>query len=429
MIKTKVSVVLILLGICSYFSPVYAQREITLDEAETLFRQKNGELISVTHRATIEADANLEEAKKFDNPELSIDQVNLWSTSGQREGEKEVIPPIVGHFGKNTEFSLGLSQTFRLGGKRRKKVREEKLNREIVGFSNQEVTNDLLFAFKEEVFALNYAKEYAKILEKQQTVFATIIKSYEKQQKQGFISSSELLRVQAEKLQIEKELNEVKNSINSTLKDIQSKLGDGENEITDIRIPESDGVVNRTLGELYALSAGHPVLQKGISQIDFSKKKLTYEKSLRIPDMTFSANYDRAGGVWKNFIGFGVSFTLPVFNRNQANIKAAKRFADLANYEQQQQTILVQNKIRSSFENYQQTLDFYEKLGKESAMENLDNLLVKYQNNIIKKNISLIEFIDFMETYKNSKNMLLETQRDLFVQKCALEVTVGTKLK
>lgn len=407
----------------------YSQRVITLAEAEELFKQRNSELIVSTQKGIIESDAAFEESKKFNNPEFSIDQVNLWSTSGQREGEKEVIPPLFGNVGKNTEFSIGLSQEIRLGGKRNKKIKLEDKNRDVVRFENLETTNDLLLSFKQEIFELNYAKEYAKILEKQKNVYDFIIANYKKQKELGYISSSELLRVQAEDMQILQELNNVDKVINTSIKNIQSQLGCGNNEIADIIVDGSEMRLDKNIDYLYNLSLENPSLLKGQCEIETMQKNIDYERSLSIPDVTVSATYDRAGGVWKDFVGFGVSFTLPVFNRNQAKIKAARRMHDLAEYNYGQQQIKVRNRIRSSYENYKTTLNFLKQLENEPSIINLDKLIDKYKDNVLKKNVSLLEFIDFMETYKNSKNILLETEKELYNQYCMLESVTGVKLK
>ena len=415
-------------GLLMSLPPVYAQGVITLDEAKELFKQRNVEYLVTTGKGTIEADAYWEEARKLENPELSLDQVNLWSTPKQRGGESVVIQPIVGGFAKNTEFAVGLSQHIRLGGKRRKKLRMAETNRNVVEHENRAIANDLWLDFVEGVFDLNYAEAYAQILNKQHLVLSTVVASYEKQKEQGYTATADLLRIKAEKLQLEKELNEVSQLINSGLKEIQTKLGDGNDSIRGITIRRPDMLMSHALHDLYDMASAHPAMLKGHAQLDWMDKKLDYERSLRIPDMTLSATYDRAGGVWNDFVGFGVSFTLPIFNRNQAQIKATRRLISLSAYEHEQTKVKLRNQIRAAYENYHRTLKFFNQLENEPTIAQLDVLLEKYQNNIIKKNISLIEFIDFMETYKSSKQILLATQKDLLIQKNIVENTIGTKL-
>jgi cobalt-zinc-cadmium efflux system outer membrane protein len=52
-----------------------------------------------------------------------------------------------------------------------------------------------------------------------------------------------------------------------------------------------------------------------------------------------------------------------------------------------------------------------------------------YTRNLLKKNISMLEFIDFMDTYKSTKQMVLTAQKQVGVLFEELECAVGTTLK
>ncbi len=426
--KSLLFTVSILAGFC-FSNKVEAQRKISLNEAEKLFKERNAELIVTTQKEIIEADAAVKEAKLFNNPELTIEQVNLWSNSHQREGEKEVVPPLFGKFGRNTQFSVEVSQEIRLGGERRKQIRKEKSNRKVVALENLETTLDMVQEFKEAIFEINYAREYGKLLSDQKSIYDTIISNYKKQLEKGYISPTELLRMQAESLQIEQELNETQRTINSGAETIQSMLGYDLSEPVEVIINEEDMRVENGLDYLFnLLYESNPQLLKSKAEIEAQQHNLKYERSVRIPNMTLSVNYDRFGGIWKDFIGFGVSFDLPVFNRNQASTKAAKQLSQLATYDYEQKQIKLRNKLQTTVANYNYALTFVQRLENEPIIKELDSLLDKYQTNMLKKNISLLEFIDFMETYKDTKNILLEAEKELYTQYSLLESTIGLKL-
>ena len=408
---------------------VNAQRVISLEEAEKLFIERNAELIITTQKEIIEADAAIKEAKLFNNPELSLGEVNLWRNSHQREGESEVIPPLFGKLGKNRQFSIGLSQEIRLGGERRKLIKKEKGIRKVVDFENLETQQEMLQEFKEAVFELDYAKQYLTVLMEQKKIYDSIVENYKKQLASGYISPTELLRIQAETLQVEQELNESKREYNSGVETIQTMLGFDLSERVEIAIVGEQMRLESGLDFLYAmLGESNPTILRSKAALEAQQYNLKYEKSVRIPNMTLSATYDRFGGVWKDYIGFGVSFDLPVFNRNQANTKAAKQLAKLATFEVEQQQLKLRNKLQSTYANYHETLCFVQKIENEPIIKDLESLLESYRSNVLKKNISLIEFIDFMETYKDTKGILLEAQKELYNQYSLLESTIGIKL-
>lgn len=419
-----------IIGSLAFSQHTSAQRVLSLGEAEELFKHRNMELVVATQKGEIESEAAIKDAKLLNNPELSLSGVNLWSNSHQRDGERELIPPLVGRkFGRNMQFEVELSQEIRLGGERRKNIRKEKANRLVVDYENMETTQVMLLEFKERVFELNYTKEYTNILQKQMEVFETVIQNYKKQLEHGYISQTELLRIQAEALQLEQEYNEAQRTLISESEEIQSMLGLELNDKVEIVIPKNQMRLNQGIDYLYTyLFNNSPTLLKTQAQIEAQQRNLRYEKSVRIPNMTFSASYDRFGGVWKDYIGFGVSFQLPVFNRNQANTKAAIQLTKLATFEMEQEQLRLQNKIQSTYTNYQQILNFLNKLEDEPIIAGLDDLLVSYQTNILKRNISLIEFLDFMETFKDTKNVVLETQKELYLAYSVLESTIGVKL-
>ena len=97
-------------------------------QVEEIFLANNLERIAEKYNIAI-ADAAIIQAKLWDNPTLSIGDLNFWSSASKRDGE--TIPPLFGSFGRNTQFSVELSQLISLSGKRAKLVKAEKVSCEI----------------------------------------------------------------------------------------------------------------------------------------------------------------------------------------------------------------------------------------------------------------------------------------------------------
>lgn len=53
-------------------------------------------------------------------------------------------------------------------------------------------------------------------------------------------------------------------------------------------------------------------------------KNLEIQNAMKTPDLAVSLGYDRGGNIMKDFIGLGVSFDLPIFDRNKGNIQEAR---------------------------------------------------------------------------------------------------------
>jgi cobalt-zinc-cadmium efflux system outer membrane protein len=153
------------------------------------------------------------------------------------------------------------------------------------------------------------------------------------------------------------------------------------------------------------------------------------EIAQRVPDITLNASYDRYAGIWKNYVSFGLSFDLPVFNRNQGNIKVAAFGLEQSKYLEQQIQNEVFNEIAEAYGNYEQSLKFYRKISDNELLSELDKMLDVYARNLLNRNISMLEFIDFMESYQKSKQIFLETQKSVNNSFEELQYVIGTDIK
>jgi cobalt-zinc-cadmium efflux system outer membrane protein len=180
-------------------------------------------------------------------------------------------------------------------------------------------------------------------------------------------------------------------------------------EIT-IEIDDTDSIETP---EMFLLSRllqtafeNRPDLRHQQMQVKYYEKSLAYEKSLRIPNFTVHANYDRYGGVWKNFAGVGIGFDLPFFNRNQGNIKAARIEINQNQYLLQHRENKVGYEVSEAFNNYSQACLFYREITENELFGELDSMLELYAGKLLNKDIGMLEFIDFMNTYKQNKQMI-----------------------
>ena len=406
-------------------------RELTRDQIEAVFLENNLELIATRFNIDI-ADAAIAQAKLWDNPSLSISDVNLWSTKSQRDGEKEVIPPLFGSFARNTQFTIELSQLIQTANKRGKLVNREKVSKEIASREFEEVLRGLKIELRKSVSEIIYYQDYLNVLKNQSQSYVKLTEAYKKQAARGNIAKSELLRLQASLLELENEINETQSELNEQVKTLKVLLN--IDPLTNISIVDDnmykltpDNIVLSDLLEV--ANEVRPDVKLSQLQTKFHEKSLAYEKSLRLPDLTFSANYDRYGGVWKDFIGFGISIDLPLLNRNQGNIKAARISRDQSYYLARQQQNIVSHEIASAYNNYLYAYSFLKKINEDSLLPELDGMMDIYTKNLMNRNISMLEYIDFMEAYKSNKQTVLTAKKKVDIQFEELQYAVGAEIK
>ena len=387
--------------------------KLTPEEIESIFLKENLELIAEKMNVSI-ADAGIVQAKLWDNPNFSISNVNLWGSSV-----------------KNTEFNLELSQLIQTANKRGKLIAREKAAKEITIQAFEETLRGLKIELRQSVNDILYLESYLKVLNSEAQLLSQLITAYNKQVMQGNLSKNELLRLQSALFAIDSEIYDTQTELNGKQKDLRILLN-AVPSVT-IEIVENETTIrnseNLLLSDLIELALeSRPDIKSYKMQMLYHEKSLAYERAQRVPDLTLSAQYDRFGGVWKDFTGFGISFDLPVFNRNQGNIKAAKISLEQNQYLALQQEKIAQNEVAEAYNNYTSVYNFYRKINENDLLKDLDNMLDVYAKNLLNKNISMLEFIDFMDTYKNNKQIVLSTRKNVRNQFEELQFVVGAEI-
>ncbi|WP_262482582.1 hypothetical protein [Bacteroides reticulotermitis] len=96
--------------------------------------------------------------------------------------------------------------------------------------------------------------------------------------------------------------------------------------------------------------------------------------------------------------------------------------------EQQQQNIIL-HEVAAAYNNYTQTYRFYKKIEENSLLPELDTMLELYTKNLLNKNISMLEYVDFMEAYRSNKQTVLSAKKELTMQFEELQYLVGTDIQ
>ena len=228
---------------------------------------------------------------------------------------------------------------------------------------------------------------------------------------------------------MESEMSDVQASINSYERAIKNLISDDNHsniQITELSSkPVSPNTIdiNDLTSMAFELRADMKIMKLTTAQ---NKKIIDYEKSQRVPDLSISAVYDRRGGVWSNFYGLGVGLDLPVFNRNQGAVKAATLLFKQSEKEYEQLRINVCNEIYESYANYCKRYDLYEKSLKSLFSDELDNMLDGYTRRLASRDISMVEYMDFLNSYRNTKQIILNAYKDAVIQYEELRYTLAT---
>ena len=138
------------------------------------------------------------------------------------------------------------------------------------------------------------------------------------------------------------------------------------------------------------------------------------QKSLAFPEVSIKGIYDKAGNFINNYWAIGINVSIPIFNRNQGNIKAAQYAIKQSNKQEEQSQRLAENELFTAYARLDKAIQLYQKTNWNLA-DNLSQIIDGVNHNFLKRNISLLEFIDYYNSYKEIYLQLNQIKQDLFL--------------
>jgi len=384
----------------SFFSlSVWAQPHqdtlrLSLPEAEKMFLDSNLQLLA--QRYNIDANKALViQARLWPNPNFSVGHT-LYS------GALNQFFPT----GRNDETTLALSQTILLAGKRNKQVQLALANVKLTEYQFFDLLRTLKYTLRTDFFHIYYLRQSAKVYDEEIKALSHIVAAFSEQQGKGYISEKEVIRIKAQLYTFTSEYSDLVNQVN----DVESEL----RLILQVRPtffiePVTDSAA---IGKLdpsqYTLNAlmdsayhNRTDLQIARANRNINQLNYNYQKSLAVPDLSLSLGYDEAGSFLYNYYGVGASIDLPFFNRNQGNIRSAK--AQIAGSEVTQRSVqaTVEENVAASLQKAFAQQKLYQTIDPKFYSD-FDRLLHEVVNNYQKRNISILEFLDFYDSYKQN---------------------------
>jgi cobalt-zinc-cadmium efflux system outer membrane protein len=400
--------------------------KFTIEQAEKQFLEKNLQLL--TERCNISiADAAIVQAKVLNNPTIGVGDINFWHPKAAEE--VEATPAT---WGNGIIFSVELEQVIRTAGKRKKLINLEKVSKEIAVQEFEAFLLNLKTELKTILYETVYLQTYVEVIKIQQESINNLVEVYKKNLNSGNVAKGELIRLQSSLIELEAEANEVQTELNNHHKELKVLLNISP-EIAIFILPNEVSTKNPDellLSDLFEMAKNsRPEFLLSDLNIQYHEKLLKYEKAQRSPDIALSLNYDRYGGVWKNFFGVGISLELPIFDRNQGNIKIAKLSIEQSTYNAEHQKKEIQHEIVEFYNNYKMNFNFYKKHTENDFSKDLDEMFEVYSRNFLNRNISMLEYLDFMDAYKTTKQAILMAKKNLDTSFAELQFSINNEIK
>jgi cobalt-zinc-cadmium efflux system outer membrane protein len=371
---------------------------LSLPQAEKLFLDSNFQLLA--QRYNVDATKALViQARLWPNPNFSISNGPVIPISNLPDYPRST-------FFHESELAAGLSQLVLIAGKRNKQIKLAEANVQLSEYQFFDLLRTLKYTLRTDFFQIYYLKQSASVYNEEINALQQISAAFAQQEGKGYISEKEVVRIQAQLYSFQSEYNDLINQINDTESELRLVLQTKPHYFIDPAI-DSNAIAALDPGK-YPLttlvdSAYHNRTDLLIARANTKINQLNYnyQKSLAWPDLTLNAGYDKQGSFANNFTSLGASFDLPFFNRNQGNIKNAKILVQSTRATEKSTIATVdENVARSLQKAYDerrlvQTID-------PKFFASFDRLMQQVLINYQKRNISILDFLDFYDSYKQN---------------------------
>jgi cobalt-zinc-cadmium efflux system outer membrane protein len=371
---------------------------ITIKQAEDQFLKINLSLIA-NHYNIDNATAQLTTARLFNNPNFSFSN-GIYATD-------------VSEGPAYKEQSFGISQLLTTAGKRNKNIQLAKLGITQSKYQFFDLLRTLKFTLRNDFYTIYYQQQSAKVYDEEISSLTKTLTAYKEQYAKGNIAEKELLRIQAQLYSLQVEYTGLITGIDTTESQLKLLLrlspGITVNPVVDSNVVSKDVLATVTYQQLLdSAYANRYDYKLSKLSVDYNNINLQLQKATAVPDISVSLDFDKLGGYGNNYLGGGISFDLPFFNRNQGGIKQARIAIDQSKVQLQSQQdqvasdvatnykiALIQEKLTSSFD--------------PKFKPEFSHLIAEVYKNYEKRNIGLLEFLDYYDTYKTN-TLLINNQ-------------------
>lgn len=343
------------------------------------------------------AKALIQQAKLWDNPTLSTEW-NFYNPD-----KKKYLD-----VGSNGQKIFALEQVVSIAGKRNKRIQLAKANAQFSEFEFYELMRTLKAELHSNYYTIYFHRLTIEKYTKQLGLLGTIIEALQFQNEKGNIPLKEVLRLKAMYYQLNNERTDLVSDILDAQQNMSTLL-----QITQPFTPKPTPMefagYNMNAIDLQQLLnkavANRPDLKMTENLSRQADLSYGLQKRTAYPDLHIGGIYDQAGSYVNNYSGITLGFDLPLWNRNQGNVKYAKAISQQYKAELKNKNASVNNEVVATYEKLLQVEQEFKKV--DTAFEtDFDQLNEGFIRNFKKRNISMIEFTDFFEAYNNSVQQL-----------------------
>jgi len=396
----------------------YDTLRLSLEDAEARFLKNN--LMILAEQYSVEAQSALVvQARLWANPRLTA-EMNAYNPQNNEYFD----------VGKQGQKAFAIEQLIYLGGKRKNQIALARQNAELASFELEDLLRNLKLQLRESFYSIYYDQQTLRRYTHQLELLSSIIAAYQIQSDKGNIPLKEVLRLKA----VYYRLNNDKTTLINNILDEQSTLKVLLREENFVEPVPAEGFFEKyapgayTENELTAQAlTSRPDYKIAQGEVRYAELNHRLQRSMAVPDVTLGGAYDQRGGAFVNQVGVTVGIDLPVLNRNQGNIKSSQYALQRTTSERDNKKLEITSQVQSALQKLIRVEEEFRTID-ESFTRDFESLNDGVIKNFQKRNVSLLEFVDFFESYNESLQALNELRKARLRSYEELNNTVGTEL-
>ncbi|QEM12948.1 TolC family protein [Mucilaginibacter rubeus] len=386
--------------------------KVNIKQIEEQFLKNNLTLIAEKYNID-NAEAQIITAKLFANPDFNFQNGILNDTHDAYKNQ-----------------SVGISQLFTTAGKRNKNIRLAQIGVDQARYQFFDLLRTLRFTVRTDFYTIYYNQQSATVYDLEIGSLKKTLTSFKEQFAKGNIAQKEVLRIQSQLYSLQAEYNGLVGGIDATESELKMLIkASPQSYIVPLVDPGFANTISATSVPYSKLLDSAYVnrydLKNARITVDYNKTNLALQKATAVPDVTFSLGYDKYGSFNNNYVGGGIEFNLPVFNRNQGGIKQARIAIDQSKVQLENQQNQVAMDLATSYKEALRSEELYNSFD-PAFKSDFTHLINEVYKNYLLRNIGLLEFIDFYDSFKTNTIQFNNIQLNRITSLEQLNYVTGT---
>ena len=368
---------------------------LTLPEAEQRFFQNNLAVLAQQYNITV-AQAQAVQARLVDNPTLYVEQDVL---------RRRIARPTVPEGTRGSEAIVTVQQLFSLVGRRRAAGQVALAGAVVEQYNLQELLRILRYQLRTTYYDVFFKQQTLKVYDTEITSLGRTVGLYQTQFEKGNVALKEVIRLRAFLFTLQSERQNLLNDVATDQTDLHVLLRDAMGsqympavDVTRTRALSLSGYAEQQLVDTALVRRTDLNARRAAAQQ--LSLNLRYQQKLAAPDLAVGYTYDKAGSYINNYHALTLAVAVPLFNRNQGNIQAAKAQVLGGQLLVDQQQLIVQSEVHQAYRLAARNDELFLKTDRDTSP--FARLMVGIEQSYAKRVLSVVEYLDFFESYKNN---------------------------